>query len=139
MGEDTTENRSSDTVKMLNYGFNTFKINIIKKRGESLGKVRVEKGKQDFSNIVLLNDATEILKNTDPVIEYKFNLKVDKIKAPLKIGDIVGSAEIIDNDGNIVDEVDVTIDKEIKKANILDYMLKNLRTIGAGKSLLKQN
>ena len=46
---------------------------------------------------------------------------------------------IIDNDGNIVDEVDVTIDKEIKKANILDYMLKNLRTIGAGKSLLKQN
>ena len=139
MGEDTTENRSSDTVKMLNYGFNTFKINIIKKKGESLGKVRVEKGKQDFSNIVLLNDATEILKNTDPVIEYKFNLKVDKIKAPLKIGDIVGSAEIIDNDGNIVDEVDVTVDKEIKKANILDYMLKNLRTIGAGKNLLKQN
>ena len=139
MGEDTTENRSSDTVKMLNFGFNTFKINIIKKKGESLGKVRVEKGKQDFANIVLLNDATEILKNTDPVSEYKFNLKVDKIKAPLKIGDIVGSAEIIDNDGNIVDEVDVTIDKEIKKANILDYMLKNLRTIGAGKSLLKQN
>lgn len=139
MGEDTTENRSSDTVKMLNYGFNTFKINIIKKKGESLGKVRVEKGKQDFANIVLFNDATEILKNTDPVSEYKFNLKVDKIKAPLKIGDIVGSAEIIDNDGNIVDEVDVTIDKEIKKANILDYMLKNLRTIGAGKSLLKQN
>ena len=139
MGEDTTENRSSDTVKMLNYGFNTFKINIIKKKWESLGKVRVEKGKQDFANIVLLNDATEILKNTDPVSEYKFNLKVDKIKAPLKIGDIVGSAEIIDNDGNIVDEVDVTIDKEIKKANILDYMLKNLRTIGAGKSLLKQN
>ena len=139
MGEYTTENRSSDTVKMLNYGFNTFKINIIKKKGESLGKVRVEKGKQDFANIVLLNDATEILKNTDPVSEYKFNLKVDKIKAPLKIGDIVGSAEIIDNDGNIVDEVDVTIDKEIKKANILDYMLKNLRTIGAGKSLLKQN
>ena len=46
MGEDTTENRSSDTVKMLNYGFNTFKINIIKKKGESLGKVRVEKGMQ---------------------------------------------------------------------------------------------
>ena len=52
MGEDTSENRSSDTVKMLNYGFNTFKINIIKTKGESLGKVRVEKGKQDKANIV---------------------------------------------------------------------------------------
>lgn len=111
MGEDTSENRSSDTVKMLNYGFNTFKINIIKTKGESLGKVRVEKGKQDKANIVLLNDATEILKNTDPVTEYNFNLKVNKIKAPVKVGDIVGTAEIIDSEGNIVDEVDVTVEK----------------------------
>lgn len=139
MGEDTSENRSSDTVKMLNYGFNTFKINIIKTKGESLGKVRVEKGKQDKANIVLLNDATEILKNTDPVTEYSFNLKVNKIKAPVKVGDIVGTAEIIDSEGNIVDEVDVTVKKDIKKANILDYMLRNLKTIGFGKSILKQN
>lgn len=139
MGEDTSENRSSDTVKMLNYGFNTFKINIIKTKGESLGKVRVEKGKQDKANIVLLNDATEILKNTDQVTEYNFNLKVNKIKAPVKVGDIVGTAEIIDSEGNIVDEVDVTVEKDIKKANILDYMLRNLKTIGFGKSILKQN
>lgn len=139
MGEDTSENRSSDTVKMLNYGFNTFKINIIKTKGESLGKVRVEKGKQDKANIVLLNDATEILKKTDPVTEYNFNLKVNKIKAPVKVGDIVGTAEIIDSEGNIVDEVDVTVEKDIKKANILDYMLRNLKTIGFGKSILKQN
>ena len=139
MGEDTSENRSSDTVKMLNYGFNTFKINIIKTKGESLGKVRVEKGKQEKANIVLLNDATEILKNTDPVTEYNFNLKVNKIKAPVKVGDIVGTAEIIDSEGNIVDEVDVTVEKDIKKANILDYMLRNLKTIGFGKSILKQN
>ena len=138
MGEDTSENRSSDTVKMLNYGFNTFKINIIKTKGESLGKVRVEKGKQDSANIVLLNDATEILKNTDPVTEYKFNLKVNKIKAPVKVGDIVGTAEIVDSEGNIIDEVDVTVEKTIKKANILDYMLRNLKTIGFGKSILKQ-
>ena len=139
MGEDTSENRSSDTVKMLNYGFNTFKINIKKTKGESLGKVRVEKGKQDKANIVLLNDVTEILKNTDPVTEYNFNLKVNKIKAPVKVGDIVGTAEIIDSEGNIVDEVDVTVEKDIKKANILDYMLRNLKTIGFGKSILKQN
>ena len=138
MGEDTTENRSSDTVKLLNYGFNTFKINIIKTKGTILGKVRIEQGKEDSANITLLSDATELLKNTDPISEYKFNVKVKTIKAPAKNGDIVGTAEIIDQDGNIVDEVDVTVEKEIKKANILDYLLKNLKTIGAGKSVLKQ-
>lgn len=138
MGEDTTENRSSDTVKLLNYGFNTFKINIIKTKGAILGKVRIEQGKEDSVNITLLSDATELLKNTDPISEYKFNVKVKTIKAPAKNGDIVGTAEIIDQDGNIVDEVDVTVEKEIKKANILDYLLKNLKTIVAGKSVLKQ-
>lgn len=138
MGEDTTENRSSDTVKMLNYAFNTYKINIIKTKGEVLGKVRVERGKQDVANIVLSEDATELLKITDPATNYKFNLLVDKIKAPVKKGDVVGLAQIIDDAGNIVDEVDVTVEKDVKKANILDYILRNLIVLGKGKSLLKQ-
>lgn len=138
MGEDTPENRSSDTVKLLNYGFNTFKINTIKTKNEILGKVRVEKGKNYFANITLLNDATELIKNTDEVGEYKFNLKVDKITAPVKPGDVVGSTEIIDKDGNIIDEVDVTVKEEIKKANILDYLLRNLKAAAAGKTILKQ-
>lgn len=139
MGEDTPENRSSDTVKLLNYGFNTFKINVIKTKSEILGRVRVEQGKENYADIVLLDDATELLKNTDKLSEYKFNLKVEKLKAPIKKGDIIGSAEIIDSDGNIIDEVDVTVNNEVKKANILDYMLRNLQTVGAGKSILKQN
>ena len=133
MGEETSENRSSDTVKLLNYGFNTYKINTIKTQDEILGKVRVEGGKNDYANIVLLEDATELLKNTDEVNEYKFNLKVNKIKAPVKHGDIVGSAEVIDQDGNIIDEVNVTVKEDVKKANLLDYLLSNLKIIGAGK------
>lgn len=138
MGEDSTENRSSDTVKLLNYGFNTYKINTIKTKDEVLGKVRVERGKENFAEIVLLEDATELLKNTEDVSNYEFNLKVDTIKAPVKPGDIVGSAEIIDNDGNIIDEVDVTVKKEIKKAGLLDYMLRNIQMFARGKDILKQ-
>ncbi len=139
MGEESSESRSSDTVKMLNYGFNTYKINTIKTTDEILGKVRVEKGKSDYANIILLQNATELLKNTDKVGDYKFNLKVDKITAPVKPGDIVGSAEIIDNEGNIIDEVDVTVEKEIKKANLFDYLLRNIKIFGSGKTILKQS
>lgn len=138
MGEDSTENRSSDTVKMLNYGFNTFKVNIIKTNDEILGKVRVEGGKENYADIVLLNDATELLKNTDDISNYEFILKVDTIKAPVKKGDIVGSAEIIDNEGNIVDEVDVTVNKDILKANLFDYILRNFKMFARGKDIIKQ-
>lgn len=138
MGEDSTENRSSDTVKMLNYGFNTFKVNIIKTNDEILGKVRVEGGKENYADIVLLNDATELLKNTDDISNYEFILKVDTIKAPVKKGDVVGSAEIIDNEGNIIDEVDVTVNKDIKKANLFDYILRNFKMFARGKDIIKQ-
>ena len=138
MGEDTSENRSADTVRLLNYGFNTYKINIIKTKDEILGKVRIYNGREYFANVVLVNDATEILKNNEKVDNYGFNLKVGKIKAPVKKGDIVGTAEIIDSGNNIIDEVDVTIDKDIEKASFVDYLLKNLRMIASGKTLLKQ-
>lgn len=138
MGEDTSENRSSDTVRMLNYAFNTYKINIIKKEGEILGKVKVEGGKKMEANIILKKDALELLKNTDKINEYKFNLKLKKIIAPVKQGEIVGLAEIVDNEGNIVDEVEVTVEKTQEKANLFDYILRNIAVFSHGKYLLKQ-
>ena len=138
MQEESSESRSSDTVKLLNYGFNTYKINTIKTTDEILGKVRVEGGKSDYANIVLLKNATELLKITDEVKDYKFNLKVDKLKAPVNPGDIVGSAQLIDSDGNIIDEVDVTVNSKIKKANFLDYLFRNIKVVASGKSILKQ-
>ncbi len=137
MGEDTTENRSNDTVKMLNYGFNTFKLNTIKKNTEILGRVRVEKGKQEVASIVLVKDATELLKISEENKSYTFNVKVDKIIAPVKKGDVVGTAEIIDNEGNIIDEVDVTVKETIAKANLWDYLWKNLKVLAAGKTIIK--
>ena len=138
MGEETSEKRSADTVKLLNYGFNTFKLHTIKKNNEILGKVRVEHGKKDSAKIVLVEDATELLKNTDKVKEYTFNIKVGIIKAPVKKGTIIGSAEVIDNEGNIIDEVDLTVNESVEKARLIDYMKYNIRTITAGKVLIKQ-
>jgi D-alanyl-D-alanine carboxypeptidase (penicillin-binding protein 5/6) len=139
MGEESNEKRSSDTVKMLNYGFNTYKINVIKKKGEVLGNVRVEGGKYENVEVTLIDDVTILLKNTDQEEEYSFNINIDKLKAPIKTGDVVGKAEVIDSQGNIIMDVDVTVKKAIEKANIFDYLLRNLKAIGAGKSVLKQN
>ncbi len=137
MGEDTTENRSADTVRLLNYGFNTFKLNTFKRKSEVLGQIRIEGGKKEFAAVVLVNDATELLKNTDNIPKYTFNIKVTKIKAPVQKGDVIGQAEIIDNEGNIIDEVDLTVKEDIAKANIFDYWLKNIKILGSGKTILK--
>lgn len=138
MGEETAEKRSSDTVKLLNYGFNTYKINVIKTKKEILGKVRIESGKKEFANVVLLNDAIELLKNSDEVGNYKFDVKVKAVKAPIQAGDVVGTALILDEDNNVIDEVDITVDENIQKANLFDYLIKNMQVMSIGKKVLKQ-
>ena len=72
MGEESIEKRSSDTVKLLNYGFNTFKVNLIKNKSEILGKVNVQKGKKENVDVVLVNDLIELLNASDKPSNYKY-------------------------------------------------------------------
>ena len=74
MGEESIEKRSSDTVKLLNYGFNTFKVNLIKNKSEILGKVNVQKGKKENVDVVLVNDLIELLNASDKPSNYKFKI-----------------------------------------------------------------
>lgn len=132
MKSPSAEERSSDTSTLLSYGFNSFKSNVIYSKEDSLGKLAVEKGKVKEVDVYLKEDATEILSVTEKPTNYTFNIKVDKIIAPVKSGTIIGTAEIIDNEGNIIDEVEVIVKEDIKKAGFFDYLKQSFRFITSG-------
>ena len=46
---------------------------------------------------------------------------------------IVGMAEVIDNEGNILTEVEIVIHEDLEKANFWNYLSKNLRLITSGR------
>lgn len=132
MKSPSAEERSSDTSTLLSYGFNSFKSNVIYSKEDSLGKIAVEKGKVKEVDVYLKEDATEILSVTEKPTNYTFNIKVDKITAPVKSGTIIGTSEIIDNEGNIIDEVEVIVKEDIKKAGFFDYLKQSFRFITSG-------
>lgn len=135
MGVDSIDNRTSDTLKLLNYGFNSYKLNVIYKKNKVLGRIKVEKGKYEYANIVLKKDATELLNINDTKKTYMLNIETKKLYAPVKKGDKIGEVEIIDNEGTIVDIEDITVDKDIESASILDYFKRNLNSLLKGKVL----
>ncbi len=137
MGVDSPDNRTSDTVKMLNYGFNSYKLSTIYEKDKVIDEVRVEKGKKDSVKIVLMDDATELLNINDKNKTYTINVQIDKIEAPVKRGDKVGIAEIIDNEGNIITSVGITVKENVKKANMWDYFKRNLNIAISGKNIIK--
>ena len=132
MKSPSAEERSSDTSTLLSYGFNSFKSNVIYSKEDALGKVTVEKGKIKEVDVYLKEDATEILSVTERTSDYTFNLKVDKIEAPVKSGTIVGTAEIIDSNGNIIDEVEIIVKEDIEKAGFFDYLKQSFKFITSG-------
>ena len=127
MGEESIEKRSSDTVKLLNYGFNTFKVNLIKNKSEILGKVNVQKGKKENVDVVLVNDLIELLNVSDKPSNYKFKILVDKITAPVKKGDVIGKVKVLNDNGILISEVDITVNENVLKANLWDLFKRNLK------------
>ena len=136
MGVDSSDNRTSDTVKLLNYGFSNYKISTIYEKDRVIGKYRVEKGKVESTDIILMDDATELLNLSDKEKEYTINIKVDKIVAPVKRGERIGIAEIIDNEGIIISNVPITVKEDIKKANLWDYYKRNFNYLLSGKNII---
>ena len=84
-----------------------------------------------------MDDATELLNVNDKNKEYTINVKVDKIVAPVKKGEKVGTAEIIDNENNIIKEVDITVKEDVLKANLWDYFKRNFEMSLSGKKIIK--
>ena len=136
MGVDTSDNRTSDTVKLLNYGFNSYKLSTIYQKNKVIDEVRVEKGKNDRVKIILMDDATELLNINDKSKNYTINVKIDKIIAPIKKGSKIGTAEIIDNEGNIITNVGITVKEDVSKANLWDYFQRNLNIVMSGKNVI---
>ena len=131
MKEENTSKRSADTTKMLDYGFNIYMVQTILDEKTTIEKKKVELGKTltteivPKENITILNKKSEEQKN----ITYKTN--INKIIAPVKKGDKVGTIDIIE-DNNIISTIDATVKEDISKVNILTIYLRNLKEIISG-------
>ena len=137
MGEPSSDIRSSETTNMLNYAFNSFKLNTILDKNQELGNIYIDKSKQKTAKIVVRNPVTELISKEKEAPSYTYNLKVGKLTAPLKAGTKVGTVEILDNEGLIVREEDVTISYDIEKSNLWTTFLENFLTIIKGKKINK--
>ncbi len=137
MGEPTSDLRSSETINMLNYAFNSFKLNTIISKTQGLGTVYIDKSKEKTAKIVTKKDITELISKEKDAPNYTYNLKVDKLNAPIKAGTKVGTVEILDNEGLIVREEEVTIESDITKSSFISMVFENFMTIMRGKKVNK--
>lgn len=128
MGEESSTTRNSEVSGLLDYAYNLYKKDTYITKEEVLGNAKVEKGNVEYANIVTIDDISIINKKEYKRGEIKFELDLKNLKAPIKKGDVVGKIKVIEN-GNIISEADVTVDKNIDKAGYFTMFIRNLKEI----------
>lgn len=131
MNEPSIAKRSSDTTKMLDYGYNIYTVKNIVDSSTKLKTVQVELGKKTKVSITAKETITILNKKTDKDRNITYKTNISTIIAPVKKGDIIGTIDIIENN-KVISTIDATVLEDIDKANIFTIFIRNLQEIIKG-------
>ena len=134
MGEETSQKRNEEMTKMLDYGFNMYTVNKFLSKNKKVGEFKNDKSNLTKVNIVPKEDINILNKKGSKKRNLSYKLNVTKNKLPIKKGETIGYLDIIENKNKLY-KIDVTVDKDLKKANILELLLRNIGEIFNGENI----
>ncbi len=135
MGEETSSIRNEEMTKLLDYGFNLYNVSSLVTNKTKLGKYENSKMKLSNVNIVSSSSVNVLNKKGDPKRKVSYKLKVTREKLPIKKGEKIGKMYVYEN-GKKLYNIDITVDKDVKKANILDLYIKSLGELFTAKYIM---
>lgn len=112
LGEGNATVRNNETMELLDYGYQNLKVNTLKKQGEVVKKVKLDKADSEIVEVVLKEDLNVVEMVSDSDKDYELEVKVNNIKLPVKVGDVVGKIVVYANNRK-VKETDLTVNKDI--------------------------
>ena len=131
MGEESSTKRNGEVTSLLDYGYTQYKVDTLLKKDDIIAEVNIEKSKKESVKLVPISEVTILNKKINKLGEITYKLNVEDLKAPVKVGDVVGKLTIL-NDGKEISDVDVTVQEDIKKANVFELYLRYLKDILSG-------
>ena len=131
MGEESNGLRTSETSALLDYGFAQYKSTELVKQGDVVTEVQIEKAKNQNVSIITKDNASILSKKTEKMGDITYETKLDKIKAPVKKGDKVGTLKVKE-DGKLIKEITLTVKQDVKEANILELYGRYLKNMIIG-------
>ncbi len=135
MGEETNSKRNEEMTKMLDYGFNMYTVKNYLTTNSKVGELNIDKASKSKVKIVPMQDINILNRkgNDDRKVSYKLNITNEEL--PIKKGDVVGNISIYENNKELY-KIKVTVKEDIKKANVLELLLRNIEDVITGENIL---
>lgn len=126
MGEPDSGTRNSEVASIFDYVYAQYALNKVVTKDSVIGKYNIDKGKVDKVNVVPLEDVTVLYKKSESVPETSYDIEINNLIAPLNKGEVVGKLTLKQN-GVVIKVVDLTVNEDVRKANILEMFWRNLK------------
>ena len=131
MGEETSQLRNSEITSMMDYGYAQYSLETLLDTDSILGKVEVDKGINRYVEVVPKENITFLNRKVAAKKNATYKVKMDSVKAPVKVGDVVGTIYVYEED-DVIRKVPVTVKECVDKIGIIGLFFRNLGDIIAG-------
>lgn len=122
LGEEVSKTRNNEAMELLDYGFDNYKIDLIKEKNTVIDNIKIDKSNVDNIPLVLKEDLTILSKKTDPSINYDLEIKISDINMPIKKGETLGKINLIYN-GRTIKSSDLISGTDVSKVSFLKYFI----------------
>lgn len=126
LGEENSKIRNSEAMALLDYGFNTKKITIVKKKNKVVKELEFDKGDKEKIQLVPKYDVGVLENKASSGNKYKYDIKLDEIKVPIKQGDVLGKIIVKDGKKEIT-KVELVSKTSIKKLNYIELYIETVK------------
>lgn len=131
MGAKDSKSRNSNMATLLDYGFNSYEMQVEIQKGEVISKKIISKAKNETIEIVPSSDVSVLVEKGEEKKSLNYEMKINKIKLPIKKGDKIGILNL--KDGNkVISTTNLTVKKDVQKASIIELYKRSIKSILSG-------
>ena len=131
MGASESKTRNSNMETLLDYGFNSYEMQVEVKQGDVVSKKNISKAKKELVEIVPIKDASVLVEKGEEKQSLNYEMKLNKLKLPIKKGDKVGILKLKDGK-KVISKVVLTVKEDVEKASILELYKRSIISVLSG-------
>ena len=121
VGANDSQTRFKEVSEMFNYAFANYESKVYVDVNSKLDSVAIQGGKEDTLDVVAENKLVAFGKKGNVDFTVQIELP-EKVKAPVKQGDVVGSAKLLDSNGKVVGQVNLLAKNDVAAKSYWDYL-----------------
>lgn len=131
LGEENSNVRNQEVMNLLDYGFSHYQIHMLKKQGDVVKDISLNKASKDKLSLTPVHDVGVLEEKGNQKHKYQLQLKINDASLPIKKGDVVGKA-IVKENGVKITSVPLTSLDDVSKLSFWQLLGNAIKELVSG-------